>query len=151
MTRYIAFQNNEGRYNVPSFFLSDNEDLLIVIHTPEIKTDGVFYFIAKKGDKTRTYCLRACKTVVIPADWLIAGKDEPLISSIELRNKTGELVIKKYEVEPLILNRCDVGTEYISAVQRIEKENAELRKLYNDLAQRVRSYETNGIELDFED
>lgn len=152
MTRYIAFQKDGGRYNVPQFVLANNEDLVIAIHVPNVKIDGVFYFCITHGKRTRAYSLNTCNVVNIPADWIALGEDEPILSTLELRNKTGETLLKTFDVEPLIIKKHVNGnTEFFSAIQRIEQENAELRKLYDTLKKRVETYETSGIELDFEE
>lgn len=153
MTRIITIQGKEGRFDVPSFVLSENEDLHITINAP-IARNGVYYYIVNHGEYTRRICLKGIQTVVLPAEWLNKGGTSPLISELELRDKTGVVVYRKYDIEPLEIRKAAVGMEYISGVQKVETENAELRvafealkRRFDALEARVSGYETNGVEL----
>ena len=158
MIRALTINGNEGRYDEPSFLLTENEGLLIVVKDlPKVK-NGVYYFVATHGEYTQTTCLNGIKTVVLSPEWLEKGAINPLLATIELRDKTGRTVLGTYDVEPLEVKKTTAGKEYYSAVERITTENELLRgyfKSFNarleQLEKRVEGYEKNGIELIFEE
>ena len=158
MLRTITFQNSEGKYDVPSFLLTENEHLVMAIHLPPRKHGSNYFLNLEHGESKRTISLRDQATVVLDPEWLEQGGDKPLLASLELRNHNGNIVYKRYNIEPLTVTKTAVGTEYFSYVQAVEKKNAELqgevdklKLLYEALVLRVESYEQNGIELVFED
>ena len=127
MNRKIIFNDREGRFDVPSFTLSDNEDLRIEIALPMVR-NGIYDFVARHGDELRRVTLTGKPSVEFTADWLKRGGTAPIICELVLRDRSGLITYKKYNIEPLEIKVSDVGLEYFSAVQSIEKENAELRK-----------------------
>jgi hypothetical protein len=158
MIRTLAINGNEGSYDEPSFLLTENEGLLIVIKDlPKVK-NGIYYFVASHGEYSQTTCLNSVKTVVVSPEWIEKGGVNPLLATIELRDKTGRIVLKTYDVEPLEVKKTTAGKEYYSAVKRIETENEMLRVLVGTfdarlarLEKRVECYEKNGVELIFEE
>ena len=132
MIRKITFKGREGRFDVPSFTLSDNEDLRIDIALP-IEKGRVYYFKARHGAELKRVVLTSDLSVELTADWLKQGGTAPIVCELELRDRSGVVVYKKYNVEALEIKESDVGMEYFSAVQAIEKENAELRKELGDV------------------
>ena len=127
MNRKIIFKGSEGRFDVPFFTLSDNENLQIKIELPIVQ-NRVYYFVARHGKALKRVALTGNLIVELPADWLKQGGTEPILCELELRDRSGVVVYKKYNVEPLEIKEAEVGTEYFAAVQAVEKENAELRK-----------------------
>ena len=127
MNRKIIFKGREGRFDVPSFTLSDNENLRIEIGLP-LARNGVYYFKARHGNELKRIALMEHPSVELTADWLKQGGTAPIVCELELRDRSGVVVYKKYNVEALEIKASDVGMEYFSAVQAVEKENAELRK-----------------------
>ena len=127
MNRKIIFKGREGRFDVPSFTLSDNENLQIEIGLP-LARNGVYYFKARHGNELKRVALTGHPSVELTAEWLNRGGTAPLVCELELRDSSGVVVYKKYNIESLEIKTSDVGMEYFSAVQAIEKENAELRK-----------------------
>lgn len=127
MKRKIIFNGREGRFDVPSFTLSDNESLLIEIGLP-LERNRVYYFKIRHGDELKRVALTGIRSVELPSDWLNKGGTAPIICELELRDRSGVVVYKKYNIEALEINESAVGMEYVSAVQAVEKANAELRK-----------------------
>lgn len=127
MNRKIIFNGREGRFDVPFFTLSDNESLQIEIALQPPK-NCVYYFLARHGEALKRVALTGVLVVELTADWLKQGGTEPIICELELRDKSGVVLYKKYNVEPLEIKETEPGTEYCAAVQAVEKENAELRK-----------------------
>ena len=127
MERTINFEGRKGRFDVPSFTLSDNENLCIKIGLP-VARNGVYYFKARHGEELKRVALTSNLSVELTADWLKQGGTAPIVCELELRDRSGVVVYKKYNVEALEIKVSDVGMEYFSAVQTIERENAELRK-----------------------
>ncbi len=127
MTRVITINGRTGRFDVPSFTLSDNENLQIKICLPKAR-NGFYRFVARHGNELKRVALTSDLSVELTADWLKQGGTAPIVCELELRDRSGVVVYKKYNVEALEIKASDVGMEYFSAVQAIEKENAELRK-----------------------
>ena len=125
--RKIIFKGQEGRYDVPSFTLSDNESLCIELAVPQTGV-GVYYATFQLGALMRRERLTRSRVVELSADWLNLGRAGSLICELELRDVAGVVVYKKYHIEPLNISEGKVGTEYYAAVQALEEENAELRK-----------------------
>ena len=132
MKRKIIFNGSEGRFDVPFFTLSDNENLQIEIALQQPQ-NGVYYFAARRGKVLKRVALTGILAVELSADWLNQGGVEPIICELELRDRSGVVVYKKYNVEPLELKESEAGTEYYAAVQAVERENAELRKELGEL------------------
>lgn len=127
MNRKIIFKGREGYFDVPSFTLSNNESLRIEIGLPMAR-NGFYCFVARHGNELKRVALTSDLSVELTADWLKQGGTAPIVCELELRDRSGVVVYKKYNVEPLEIKESDVGMEYFSAVQAIERENAELRK-----------------------
>ena len=132
MDRKIIFDGRDGYFDVPVFTLSDNEDLRIQIGLPRSKI-GRYYFAARHGNESMRVLLTSDSSVELSADWLKKGGIAPIICEIELRDRTGVVVYEKYNVEPLEIAESDVGVEYFSAVQAIQKANVELYKTLNEV------------------
>lgn len=131
MDRKIIFKGREGRFDVPSFTLSDNENLRIEIGLP-LARNAVYYFVARHGNELKRIALTGKPSVELTADWLNRGGTAPIVCELELRDRSGVVVYKKYNIEPLEIKGTDVGMEYFSAVQAVEKEIAELRKEFDE-------------------
>ena len=127
MKRKIIFNGREGRFDVPFFTLSENENLQIEIGLPQPQ-NGTYYFAARHGKALKRVALTGGVLVAeLTADWLKQGGVEPIVCEIELRDRSGMVVYKKYNVEPLEIKESEVGMEYFAAVQAVERENAALR------------------------
>lgn len=128
MYRKIIINGREGRFDVPFFRLSDNESLFIEICLPKAHNE-TYYFKARHGDNSMCVVLTGNHLCVeLTAEWLKPGGVAPLICELELRDRSGAVVYKKYNVEALEIQESEVGMEYFSAVQAVEKENAKLRE-----------------------
>ena len=127
MKRKIIIEGREGRFDVPSFTLSDNENLQVEIGLP-IARNGFYRFVVRHGNELKRIALTGKPSVELTAEWLKRGGTAPIICELELRDRSGVIVYKKYNIEPLEIKESDVGMEYFSAVQAVKKENAELRK-----------------------
>ena len=132
MYRKIIFNGHEGRFDVPFFTLSENENLQIEIALQQPQ-NGVYYFMARRGKVLKRVALTGILAVELSADWLNQGGVEPIICELELRDRSGVVVYKKYNVEPLELKESEAGPEYYAAVQAVERENAKLRKELGEL------------------
>ena len=153
MKRVITINGREGRYDCPSFLLTENQSLTISVNAPEAR-NGSYYLTYTQGEHKRTICLKGVHSVVLPAQWLLEGDDSPLLGVLELRDTMGVAVYNRYYIEPLEVVRTGGGIECYASVQRIEAENAELRakladmdKRFIALEARVYEYENNGVEI----
>ncbi len=123
----IIIKGREGRFNVPFFTLSDNESLHIKIGAP-VQNIGSYYFLIQHGKAVKREILNSPMTVELTAEWLKKGGTEPIVCELELRDRSGVVVYKKYNIEALEIKESKVGTEYFAGIQKLEKENVDLRK-----------------------
>ena len=127
MKQNINFNGREGRFDVPFFTLSDNENLFVKLCVP-MQRKGIYYFSARHGNEKKRVALQSNLIVEFTAEWLRKGGTAPIVCELELRDRSGISVYKKYNIETLEIIESDVGMEYFASLQAIEKENAELRK-----------------------
>lgn len=127
MYRKIIFNGHEGRFDVPFFTLSDNESLNIgiALSTPK---DCSIYFTAKHGEATKRVKMSENSIVELSPDWLKQGGAAPILCEIEIRDQSGIVVYKKYNVEPLNAKSSDIGMEYVASVQKLEEETETLKR-----------------------
>lgn len=127
MLTEIIIKGKEGRFDVPFFTLSDNETLHIKIVAPA-QNIGVYYFLVQHGKAVKREILNSRMEVELTAEWLRQGGTAPIVCELELRDRSGVVVYKKYNIEYLEVKETGVDTEYFASIQKLEKENAELRK-----------------------
>ncbi len=127
MERKIIIKNGEGRYDTPLFTLSDNESLKITIDM-HLSKDGMYRYMAQHGQEKMCIVLADKSMVELSAEWLKKGGVEPIISTLEYCDKTGTVIYKKYNIEPLNVLERGVNKEYSAAIQALEKAFEEFKE-----------------------
>lgn len=132
MNRTITFTGKTGRWDVPSFIWTENENLSITFDIHETRV-GRFYAAIRCGNRLAEFSFFKCKTVEVPAEFIKNGGYEPLNISLEFRNEKGNGVIVPsdpkrggYLIEPLYIERMEESMTAIAWLQDVEKKIAEV-------------------------
>lgn len=154
MERVITIVGRTGRFDEPSFLLTENEDLKIRFKFLSDKTVGRYVVVVRHGiAPKKTFSLTEDKSVLLPSDWLNKGGTDTVDFELQLLNKTETAILKSdYAVESLIVSN-EYGTFKATAeMQFLERKVDELQDKINSLEQvigklteRVEDYENNGI------
>jgi len=156
MERKITIKGRTGLFDVPSFSLSENEELKIVFEFPEEIRFGRYRVVTVHGTAPKkTFVLSSDKHIELSADWLNEGGTENIEFSLELLNANGTVVIKNdYCIEPLIVSRADGDFTFSAAVQRLqdsieclEKALAEEKAVKETILKKLEDFADNGAEL----
>ncbi len=136
MKRTITLTGRTGRFDVPSFLLTGNDDLKIVFSFDVQISIGRYVVIVRHGNAPKqTFSLSADKSVNLSAEWLNAGGTEPVEFSLALYNAAGTLKIKDdYLIEPLIITALQGNWTATAALQRMEAEIAKLKQTISALS-----------------
>ena len=128
MNRKLTIKGTTGRYDVPSFVWTENENLSITFDIRETRA-GRFYAVIRCGNRIKEISLAKYQTVEIPAEFIQKGGFEPLNISLEFRNASGTAVIVPsdpkrggYFIEPLYFRRVEETTTAIAWLQDIESK-----------------------------
>lgn len=141
--RKITFTGMTGRFDVPSFILTQNSDLRIKIDFSSLKNkSGLFsLFVIHGGAPKYTFAFTQKEPVItLSAEWLKSGGTEPVEFSMKQYNDTGTmLTCGGYVVEPLLVTE-ENGNFFITPF--MQKLIDEVKKLRQDLTEAFESYKT---------
>lgn len=160
MKRTITVIGRAGHLDVPSFPLSENEDLLVRFDIQNECKGARYYITVKHGAaKKQTFLLLQNKTLTLSAAWLRQGGMEPIEFSIEMKNYLGNVTIRNdYEIEPIVVVETDGAYYATGAVQALEKRVAALEQaLQNEIAvkeeilAKFEDFADNGVNVQFTD
>lgn len=139
MHRTLKFTGRTGRWDVPSFLWTENEELTINIDVEEYR-QGKFVCVVKHGNAKMTVYLTKDKTITLTPDWLKENGAAPLEILLELRTLDMARVIIPngkekggYFIEPLTIEYVDDTFTAIGWLTKIEKEQAAQRALLEEL------------------
>ena len=127
MERTIEIKGRTGRFDVPSFLWTENENLLLRFKVTETRV-GRFYAVISCGKQKKSVSLGKSMSVEISPEFIRDGGYQPVEVSLEFRNQTGTAVITKYDIEPLYIEQLDEGTCMVAWMQAIEKKIAAITK-----------------------
>lgn len=152
MERKIIFKGREGRFDEPSFILSENDDLSISFAFPEEIRIGLYRVVVRHGDSPKkTFTLGKEKTVTISYNWLKQGGTENVEFSICLTNVSGTAIIKDdYIVEPLKIRNVEGNFAATAVIFEMEERQKNLEERLQMIEKRFSEYENGGAELQFE-
>lgn len=139
MHRTLKFTGRTGRWDVPSFLWTENEELTIKIDVEEYR-QGKFVCVVKHGNAKMTVYLTKDKTITLTPDWLKENGAAPLEILLELRTLDMSRVIIPngkekggYFIEALTIEHVDDTFTAIGWLTKIEKEQAAQRALLEEL------------------
>lgn len=119
--RKVTFNGLEGVYDAARFTVGNNENLSIAFGLPTIKYER-YHIIVSRGSEVRKFTATANPTISLSSEWLNETVGNPVIIRIELRDWTGSIVYKTYNVEPLIEETIDGASVYFGAVKDLYKQ-----------------------------
>jgi hypothetical protein len=157
----INIQGRTGRFDTPSFLLTANEDLTLCFNVKETRV-GRYVAKFKHGENKMTaYLTKEDRSVNIPASWLNKAGAVPLEIFLELRDGTGTRVIipsaksetdkEGFFIEPLKIVEMEDGWSACGWLQELENAFAEINGKVDDVSERVKKFEDDGVPLTFED
>lgn len=151
MIRTITIKGRTGLFDVPSFLLSENDDLKIKFDFKDELRVGRFRVVVRHGEEKQVFTLAKAEPIELRAEWL-KNSSENVEFSLVMLNATETAVIKDdYQIEPLKLETVDGNFTFSGLVQKLVERQEEQERALSLLTKRVEEYETNGIELAFED
>lgn len=146
MDRKLTIIGKTGRYDVPSFVWSRNENLCITFDIHETRV-GRFYAVIRCGNRIMERSLAKYMSVEIPAEFIEKGEYQPLIVSLEFRNIDGDQIYISsdpkrggYNIEPLRIQRVEEGLFLVAWCQEIESK-------LEDFANRLQFQEDKMLEI----
>ena len=171
MIRTIDIIGRRGRYDLPTFLLTDNEVLTLKITGVDPHL-GRYVATIRHGNETKTVYLNTGMTFDLPAAWLAINGEKPLEIFLELRDNTGTQVLIHsaksitdqvgFYIEPLKIERVDKNWSLVAWLQRVENNltnikrdfNAESQKIKDRMSkveERLSEYDEKDIPLSVED
>ena len=135
MLRIIDIKGLTGRFQIPSFPLTDNEELKVQFKVHETRF-GRYIVIVKHGNLQKTFALIPNEmTITLTPDWIKAGGLEPIYFLLEFRDATADKVKipndpKKcgFFIEPLYITRVEGNTTGMAWLQKIETALVEINE-----------------------
>ncbi|MBQ8406922.1 MAG: hypothetical protein IJY38_03285 [Clostridia bacterium] len=153
--RTLTIVGDEGRFDEPSFTLSENANLELKIVFTESRI-GTYHLLVKNGVHTLDFKVKDGATIAIPSLWLKGCKE--LEFSLAFRNRTDTVTFKNdYQIEPLKVKKVDGDFSFTGKVQalenrvlKVEEQMQTLALSQSELTERMDGYETDGIMPDVE-
>lgn len=136
MLRIINIKGRTGRFEIPSFPLTDNEELTVKFNISENRF-GRYIVIVQHGKLEKKFMLNPKEmTVTLTPDWIKDGGLEPIYFLLEFRNASADKVVisndpKKagFFIEPLYITRVEGNTTGVAWLNKIEAELATAKEL----------------------
>ena len=160
MKRTITILGRTGRLDVPSFPITENENLLVQFDIQAECKSARYYVTVKHGTAHKqTFLLPQDKTLALSAEWIRQGGNAPIEFSMDMKNYLGNVTIRNdYEIEPLLLIETDGEYYATGAVQALEERVAALEQaLQNEIAvkeeilAKFEDFADNGVNVQFTD
>lgn len=152
MERTITINGRTGRFDIPSFILSENEPLKIFIVFEKAYRIKRYKLTIRHGDLMKTFTLYEDNSPVeLSVEWLNKNAED-LEFSLALLDENQEKVIKDdFEIEPLKIETVGGNFQFSAMVQSLMAWQQEHGEKLNALEQRFDEYEANGVNLSLEE
>lgn len=143
MERKLIFTGKTGRWDVPSFVWTENENLRIVFDTQETRV-GRYYASIRCGKRLMEVSLGNAMTAEVGAEFIKNGEYEPLQVSLEFRALSGSGVIVPsdpkrggYFVEPLRIERVEESATAVAWLQELEEKISAINARVDTIDEKV--------------
>ena len=140
MERIININGRTGRFDIPSFLLTENEPLTLVFNFNNAYV-GKYVATLICGERTRVHTLGKDRRIDVPADWL---QGDVLSILLELRNVNGNAIIISndpskggYCIEPLQLEHVNENTVAVAWMTKLEGQMKTLQDKVQELSTAV--------------
>lgn len=147
MIRILNIKGREGRFDEPSFIISENENLIIKVVLVDERRVNRFRLIVKHGNLQKTVTLAKNESVEFSPDWLKENAENLEFSLMYLNPSESAVIKDDYHIEPLKLQTLEGNFIFSAIVQDFEKRLSEQERRFKNLEKRVQEYETNGVTL----
>ena len=130
MLREVNFTGRTGRFDVPSFLFTENEELEIKFNV-QVCIQGVYVATIKHGNFQRTVRLDEDKTLTIVPEWLKENGEQPIEILLELWDTSMSRRIipsgsSGFFIEPLYMEKVDDAFTAVGWLQKIESGMEEM-------------------------
>ena len=150
MKRTLTIKGRTGLFDIPSFIISENQNLKIAIKFATPMRAERYKLVVKHGDLLKTYGVVYDNAITIPAEW-IKQNNENLEFSLVFLDEKGIRVIKDdFEIEPLLVEHLEGNFTFTAMVQQLITWQKEHGAKLDTLEKRYNAYESNGVTLDLE-
>ena len=156
MIRTITIRGRTGRYDVPSFVLTQNEPLKICFVAEEL-TSGVYRAVITHGNAPKIdVSLAVEKSVTLSPEWLLKGNTEPVKVVLQLLDPAQSKVIKNdFYIEPLTVVSDGAGgydataemTAQAARILALERIVAVYGAKLEAAEKQLKDYIDNGAEM----
>lgn len=160
MLRTIEIKGRTGRIDVPSFLLTENEELTLKISTKEIRV-GRYVLGIKLNDKKRVEYLGKDMMVALSQEWLNAAGSGVMEFTLEFRSLDGAQIIipsaksetdkSAFFIEPLLIEKMDDSFTVVGWLKKIEESQEQTNSAVAELKAKLAEFEDNGVPLVFEE
>lgn len=160
MIRTINLKGRTGRFDVPSFLLTDSEDLTLKLNASDIRV-GKYVATIKLNNLRRVEYLGKDMSVTLTAEQLSAAGAGVLETCLEFRTQNGASIIipsakdendkQGFFIEPLLIEKMDDRNTAVGWLSKIEETLANTNARVDAIMQKIKDFEDNGVPLIFEE
>lgn len=151
MIRIVNVDGRIGRFDIPSFLITDSGKLTIAFNG--LNDVAVKHVVTLKcGDKTHTVWLGKNNAFTVSASFFKDGDVCELF--LETRSeKTSDLLIGSdyenggYLIEPLKIKKVDAGKSVVAWLQSIEAQVAGMAQTVNGIQAQLDTFSEQGVPL----
>ena len=119
--RKVTFNGVEGTYDAARFTVGNNDTLSIAFDLPTVKYER-YHIIVTRGSEIQRFTATTSPAISLSSEWLSKTAGNPVIIRIEVRDWTGGIIYKTYNVEPLIEEVIGNSSIYFGAVQELQRQ-----------------------------
>ena len=150
MIRTLTIKGRQGRFDEPTFILSENQSLKISVVAKDEPTLNKFKLTVRHGNMQKTFTLSKDMVAVLSPEWLNANTENLEFSLAFLDMKESIVLKDDYEIEPLKIQNIDGNFTFSAEVQRLSAWQEQHGKDLEELMTRFDRYESNGVNLETE-
>ena len=148
MIRTLTLKGRQGRFDEPTFILSENQSLKISVVAKDEPLLNKYKLTARHGNLVKTFTLSKEMVATFPPEWLSANAENIEFSLALLDNKERIVLKDDFEIEPLKIVNLDGNFTFSAEVQRLIAWQEEHGKALEELKKRFDHYENNGVSLE---
>jgi hypothetical protein len=148
MIRTLTLKGRQGRFDEPTFILSENQSLKISVVAKDEPLLNKYKLTARHGNLVKTFTLSKEMVATFPPEWLSSNAENIEFSLALLDNKERIVLKDDFEIEPLKIVNLDGNFTFSAEVQRLIAWQEEHGKALEELKKRFDQYENNGVNLE---
>ena len=145
MRRVLTIKGRTGLFDIPSFALAKNEDLIISVEIPDEPRIGSFRLIVAHDGKEEAYLIDGDMT--IPNDWINKEEGDLYFSLVFLNSTQTKIIKDDYKIEPLKYEHIHGNFAFSAQVQKIQACLDEIRTRLTGVETRVGKLTDEGVPL----